>query len=101
MATLLKFLRNGDGFVAIHSVAQSEDISADGIKSIRRTLKQKLFTDVVGSSLFTGEIWPKTCSLSTVELWGVATAVDGSDAPNWPKLRNEEVPEHRVLGPQP
>ena len=32
MATILKFLCNGDGFVAIHSVAQSEDISADGIK---------------------------------------------------------------------
>ena len=32
METILKFLRNGDGFVAIHSVAQSEDISADGIK---------------------------------------------------------------------
>ena len=32
MAAMLKFLCNGDSFVAIRSVAQSEDISADGIK---------------------------------------------------------------------
>ena len=32
MATILKFQRNGDGFVAIRSLTQSEDISADGIK---------------------------------------------------------------------
>ena len=32
MATIFKFLCNGDGFIAIRSVAQSEDISADGIK---------------------------------------------------------------------
>ena len=41
----------------------------------------------MGSSLFTGEIRPRTCTLSTVEFGGVvARAVDGSDAPNWPKL---------------
>ena len=50
--------------------------------------EQILFRGIVlGFSLYTEEIRPGTCSVSTVELRGVVGKdVDGSNVPDWPKL---------------
>ena len=80
----LIFLCNDDGFMRCN-LWHKVRLFTLRHKDMRCRLKQILFGGIVlGSSLFTGEIQPRTCSVSTVEPRGVvARAVDGSDAPNW------------------
>lgn len=57
-------------------------------KGILRKSKEILFGGnvMVGAGLFPGEIEPRTCCAATVKLPGESCrAVDGSDAPEWPK----------------
>lgn len=57
-------------------------------KGILRKSKEILFGGnvMVGAGLFPGEIEPRTCCAATVKLPGESCrAVDGSNAPKWPK----------------
>ena len=87
MATVLIFLRNSNGLVATQCCTKCGHLCRQH-KSMQHSSKQMPFRGIIlGSSMFTGEIQPMTCSLSNVELRGVvAYAEDGRDTPYWPTL---------------